>query len=217
MVVYGVFVLTYSIVGLDPVSGFIGVGTASGSIAVGSRVPWAKYLVGGVATQAYTNPSLGPLILGYLEKGLGAAEALRRALESDPEPEYRQVAVIDYNYGKAVHNGSRIPASSGWSTGDYSVCNANLVVSTEIPIAMCRVFEEKLAGKGLAWALIEALKIAENMGGDKRGDHSAAILVAGKTPYGKLYDKIIDLRIDYAEERPVEKLAKLLEIYVSKQ
>ena len=209
--------MTYSIVGLDPVSGLVGAATTSGSIAVGSRVPWARYLVGGVATQAYTNPSLGPLILGYLEDSLGAEEALRRALESDPGPEYRQVAVIDYNLGKAVHNGSRVPASNGWNVGDHSICIANLVVSTEIPIAMCRVFEEKLAGKGLAWALIEALKIAEEMGGDRRGDHSAAILVAGKTHYGKLYDKIIDLRIDYAEEKPVEKLAKLFEIYVSKQ
>ncbi len=35
--------MTYSIVSFDPRNRFIGIGTVSGSIAVGSRVPWAKY------------------------------------------------------------------------------------------------------------------------------------------------------------------------------
>ncbi len=201
---------TYSIVAYSPDEKLLGVGVASGSIAVGNRVPWAKYPYGAIATQAYTNPSLGPLIIDLLKRGYSAVQALEEALKQDPSPSKRQVAVIDTRLGKAVYNGTDIPEYSGSYSGEYSVCIANLVVTPDLPRIMCNVFEEKLVEKGLVEAILTALSRAEEIGGDRRGDRSAALLVVGETQYGELYDKIIDLRIDHdPEQKPVEKLVKV--------
>ncbi|ABN69217.1 protein of unknown function DUF1028 [Staphylothermus marinus F1] len=204
--------MTYSLVGFDPKNNVLGVGVVSGSIAVGSRVPWAKYLVGGVATQAYTNPSLGPIILGLLEKGYGVEDALMKALENDLGREYRQVAVLSWNGSYSFYNGKNIPENySGYGTRNC-VSIANLVVSKNIPYEMCTTFLDNL-DQGVSSALLHALEKGHSIGGDKRGDRSAAILVVGKTDYGILYDKLIDLRIDYSHD-PVKDLAKLYMLYL---
>ncbi|MCD6510291.1 MAG: DUF1028 domain-containing protein [Thermoprotei archaeon] len=203
--------MTYSIVALDSESGLVGVAVASGSIAVGSRVPWAKNAVGAVATQAYTNPALGPLILSYMEEGFTSEEALTKALGTDDSPNMRQVAVISVKGDKAVHNGNNVPKECGYCMGEHCVCIANLVKSSDIPKLMCHKFEELMGEGNLARALLEALKEGHEAGGDKRGDRSAALLVVGPTPYGELYDRLIDLRVDYSPD-PVGSLEKLLRL-----
>ncbi len=203
--------MTYSIVALSSDRKMLGVAVASGSLAVGSRVPWARVKVGAVATQAYTNPALGPIILELLSKGYSAEEALEKALKKDKEPEKRQLAIIDYKGNKAYHNGSLIPKNYGAYVGESCVCIGNLVVSTEIPKAMCKTFEKKYA-EDFAYALLLALVTAHRLGGDKRGDRSAALLVVSETPYGILYDRVIDLRVDFSSN-PVQELVELYEIY----
>lgn len=203
--------MTYSIVCYDPVEMMFGVGVVSGSIAVGSRVPWARYPVGAVATQAYTNPSLGPIILDYLSQGIEPGEALYRALATDPEPEKRQVAVIDGRGRKAVHSGLEIPFERGQHVASNAVCIANLVVDPSLPRILCNVFEEEFPIHGLVEAMLTALGEAEALGGDKRGDRSAALLVVGKTGYGDYYDRILDVRVDYDPgERPVRRLREII-------
>jgi len=201
--------LTYSIVAIDPGRKYLGVACVSGSIAVGSRVPWARYPVGAVATQAYTNPSLGNIILDLIERGYSAEKALLKALNMDKAPDLRQVAVIDYNYGKAVHSGRNIPRKYSEYIGRYCICIANLVKDEHIPEAMCRVFEEYVKTTEFHVALYKALLEGHRLGGDKRGDRSAAILVVGRTEYGRYYDRLIDLRIDYAEN-PLASMERLL-------
>ena len=61
--------MTYTIVLAEP-EGTVLVGVVSGSLAVGSRVPWARACIGAVATQGYTNVTLGPLVLSLLELSL---------------------------------------------------------------------------------------------------------------------------------------------------
>ena len=209
------FQMTYSIIALDPHRRMLGVATASGSIAVGSRVPWAMHSVGAVATQAYTNPALGPLILSYLKRGFNAKEALQRALSEDLEPSMRQVAVITADGDKVVHNGSNIPNEKGYYIGDRCVSIANLVVSKRIPTEMCLVFEEIYRERGFIEALITALEKAHELGGDLRGDHSASIIVVGETIYGEYYDKIIDIRVDYSLN-PISDLRKIYS-YLNKE
>jgi len=158
--------LTYSILALDPTTGQAGIAVASGSIAVGSRVPWAQHGVGVVATQAYTNPSLGPLILKYISEGMEATLALRRALSIDPSPAHRQVAVIDYRGDIAVHDGEWVPTWHGYiiHSREVAVCIANLVVGPEVCQEAMRAFEHE-AGS-LAYRLLKALKAGHDAGGD---------------------------------------------------
>jgi len=203
--------MTYSIVALSPDSKMLGAAVASGSIAVGSRVPWVRVGIGAVATQAYTNPALGPIILELIEKGYDAERALKEALKKDSNPEKRQVAVIDYKGRKAFHCGASIPREYGAYVGKNCVCVGNLIVNPNIPQIMCEAFERK-CNEDFTYALLLALVTAHRIGGDKRGDRSAAIIVAGETIHGKIYDRIVDLRVDFSLN-PVYELVELYRSY----
>ncbi len=208
--------MTYSILAFDPAAGQAGVAVVSGSIAVGSRVPWGRHGVGVAVTQGYTNPALGPLVLELLSRGYTAAEAVARALERDTSPAHRQVAVVDYRGDLAVHDGEWVPAWHGYriSTRESAVAVANLVVGERVVEAMIEAFE---ATRGtLAERLLAAIEAGHRAGGDRRGDRSAALLVVGATEYGPLYDRIVDLRVDYARGDPVEELIKLYEYYLER-
>ena len=205
--------MTYSIIGIDKERDILGIAVVSGSIAVGSRVPWARYGVGGVVTQAYTNPALGPIILELLKKGLEPRKAMDIALASDEGKEYRQIAIMDWNGRVAFHCGKMMPKEYSAYYSKNSIAIANLVVSEEIPKVMCKAFEETIT-ISLEEALFEAIREAHAIGGDKRGDRSAAIIVVGKTEYTPYYDKVIDIRVDYAEN-PVEKLGEIYNRIIS--
>ncbi len=204
--------MTYSILAYDPLVGHAGVGVVSGSIAVGSRVPWAKHGIGVVVTQAYTNPSLGPLILELLPRTSTAEEALRRALEHDPSPAHRQVAVIDYRGDIAVHDGPWSPSWHGYIVhpNEPVVCIASLVESRKVCENAMDTF---IKTKGsLADRIVSALESAHKSGGDRRGDKSASLIVVGQTEHMPYYDRIVDLRVDYSNS-PLRDLRRLLHMY----
>src|SRR4030067_322796 len=81
--------------------------------------------------------------------------------------------------------------------------------------AMAKAFEE---AKGpLAERMIVALEAAQEVGGDIRGQQSAAILVVKKESAGKIWeDRLIDLRVEDHPE-PVEELIRLLKIHQAYQ
>ena len=208
--------MTYSIIVFDSSKKLLGIGVASGSIAVGSRVPWAKYKIGGVTTQAYTNPSLGPIILELLKKTV-AEEALKKALEKDEGREYRQIAVMDWSGNNAFWTGSQTPKEKSGYNGKNCVSIANLVVSNDIPKQMCiEYYLKNKMNYSIEKTILSALKKASLLGGDKRGDKSAGLLVIGETEYIPYYDKIIDIRVDDSD-KPIEKLEEILSKIQRKQ
>ena len=99
--------MTYSIAARCPQSGAFGIAITSSSICVASRCAWVGPL-GAVLTQNVTDPSLGPAGLALLRQGLGAPAVLQLLISGTPEPEWRQIGVID-RYGRtAQHSGARI-------------------------------------------------------------------------------------------------------------
>ncbi|AEM37886.1 protein of unknown function DUF1028 [Pyrolobus fumarii 1A] len=208
--------MTYSILAYDPAAGQAGVAVVSGSIAVGSRVPWGRHGVGVVATQGYTNPALGPLILELLAKGYTASDAIVKALAGDTSPAHRQLAVVDYRGDVAVHDGEWTPAWHGYrmAARESAVAIANLVVGPRVVEAMIEAFESTRGT--LAERLLAAIEAGHRAGGDRRGDRSAALLVVGATEYGPHYDKIVDLRVDFHSHDPVSELIKLYEYYLER-
>jgi uncharacterized Ntn-hydrolase superfamily protein len=92
---------TFSFIGRCNRTGAIGVVTSTNEMAVGSRVPHVKTGVGAVATQALTDPRLGPMGLDLLAKGTSAEETLSALVDADPHIESRQLAVIDAQGGGA--------------------------------------------------------------------------------------------------------------------
>jgi len=193
--------LTYSIIGLK--EGLLGVGVVSGSIAVGNRVPWARPGIGGVITQAYTNPALGPMILSFLEEGYSAKRALSMAVSLDHGKVYRQVAVMSYSGEKAVFTGESVPKPSKGLVGKSCICIGNLLANEGVVDEMFKGFEEA-EEKVLPYAILNALRRGHRAGGDSRGDRSGALIVVDDKSV------ILNVKIDYSEE-PVSELYRKVE------
>jgi len=202
--------MTYSLLAYDELSNKLGIGVVSGSIAVGSRVPWGKGGLGVVATQGYTNPLLGRIILMLLERGYSAEDALREALRKDPEPEYRQVAVLSPRHGKAAYTGERVPDAKNIIMRGNHLGIGNLLVSEKVIEVLVSTYEA--ATGAIDERILKSLEAASMAGGDARGDRSSVILVFGEHPLYKDYDKLLDLRIDYSEN-PVKDLISLYKVY----
>ncbi len=79
---------------------------------------------------------------------------------------------------------------------------------------VCEYFEDKAheinTPRTYAEILLEALMKGHELGGDKRGDQTLAILVVGETEYSPYYDKLIDIRVDLDPD-PFEKAWKILD------
>src|SRR6266568_5115120 len=109
--------MTYSIVARCADSGAFGIAVTSSSICVASRCAWVSPL-GAVATQNMSDPQLAPAGLALLRQGLGAGGVLAALLAGTPEPEWRQVGVVD-RYGQtALHSGKEALPTAAFATGD---------------------------------------------------------------------------------------------------
>jgi uncharacterized Ntn-hydrolase superfamily protein len=201
-------VSTYSIAACDLPAGQWGVAVESKFLAVGSVVPWAAPGVGAVATQAYANPSYGPMGLALLMEGLSAEEVAARLTGDDEGRETRQLGVVDGHGRAASFTGSECNAWAGGRTGPCYAAQGNILVSEETVAALAETFEatQQLP---LTERLLACLEAAQAAGGDRRGQQAAALLVVEKEAgYGALSDTLVDLRVD-DHERPVEELRRL--------
>ena len=199
---------TYSIVARDPATGEIGVAVQSHWFSVGTTVTWAEAGVGAVATQSFVDPSYGPLGLEMMRAGKSAPEALAGLLAADAEREVRQVAMVDAQGRVAAHTGKKDIQAAGQHVGKGYSVQANLMANDRVWPAMAGAFE---AAKGdLAERMMTALEAAQAVGGDIRGQQSAAIVVVPGTPSGRPWaDRIFDLRVE-DHPRPLEELRRLL-------
>lgn len=198
--------MTFSIVGVCPDSGQLGVAISSSSIAVGARCPWVKSGVGAVSTQNITLPSLGPHILRDLAAGSEPSEALERALESDAWREYRQVTVIDAQGQTASHTGAAALGVHHAIEGSGCVAAGNLLAHPRVIEAMVSAFE---SSKGaLADRLVAAMTAGAAAGGEAGPVHSSGLRVAGAVSW-----PIVDLRVDWTDDCPIGSLAELWNAY----
>jgi uncharacterized Ntn-hydrolase superfamily protein len=202
---------TFSIVARDPVTQELGVAVQSKFLAVGAVVPWAKANVGAIATQAYANLDYGELGLELLKKGYTADETLKALLALDEGREDRQVGIVDAQGNAVSYTGERCHLWAGGLYGDNYACQGNILVSGDTVTVMADTFESTEGT--LARRLLEALKAAQNAGGDSRGRQSAALLIVRENgSYGGYNDRAIDLRVD-DDPQPIEKLEHLLTLH----
>ncbi len=202
---------TYSIVARDEQTGELGVAVQSHWFSVGSIVSWAEAGVGAIATQSFVNVSFGPQGLLLLKKGKSANEVLNELIEKDEGRDFRQLAIIDAKGNVATYTGSKCIEVAEHKIGkNYSV-QANMMLNDKVIPAMAQAFENS---KGpLAERLIAALKAAQEVGGDIRGQQSASLLVVSGKSTGKIWeDRLIDLRVE-DHPQPVEELERLLKLY----
>ncbi len=203
--------MTYSIVARDPDTGELGVAVQSHWFSVGSVVTWGEAGVGVVATQAFANPSYGPLGLDLMREGVSAPSALASVLEQDSGSEMRQVAMVDASGEVGVHTGGRCIAGAGHVAGDAFSVQANMMLNDTVPDAMSSAFSA--ASGDLVSRLLIALDAAESAGGDIRGRQSAAILVVGaeRSEVHASLGRVLELRVE-DHPAPLVELRRLVAV-----
>ncbi len=226
-------IATFSVVAYDPSTGEVGVAVQSRFFAVGSVVPWCWASAGAVASQAYGNPTYGPRGLALMADGATPEEAIAAVLQGDEDAERRQLGVVSVLTGEAAtYTGTECTAWAGGKTGVthdgivYSV-QGNILAGSAVVEAMAMGVETGGAipdtlltdneGRALrvhdfAGRLLAALINGQAMGGDSRGQQSAAMLVCqAGAGYGGYTDVKYDLRVDDAAD-PFDELARLLNL-----
>jgi uncharacterized Ntn-hydrolase superfamily protein len=198
---------TYSIVARDSETGQMGVAVQSHYFATGAVVSWAEAGVGAVATQSFADPSYGQLGLDLMRAGRSAPDALAGLVAADPGHELRQVAMVDARGEAAAHTGANCIAEAGHIVDHGFSVQANMMLRQTVWPAMADAY--RAATGGLADRLLAALDAAEGEGGDVRGRQSAALLVVGGEPSGRVRVGVLfDLRVDDHPE-PLHELRRL--------
>jgi uncharacterized Ntn-hydrolase superfamily protein len=198
--------VTFSIVARCAQPQMFGVAIASSSPAVGARCAHARAGAGAVATQNITDPALGPSILDSLARSTPAQEALHAALSSTPFAEYRQLLVLDAHGPPLIHSGRQALGVAGWAVGEDCAAAGNLLAHPDVPAAMVAAFHE--ARGHLGDQLLQALSAGIAKGGEAGPIHSAALLIVRDLSW-----PIVDLRVDWSEDRPITQLRDLWAIY----
>jgi uncharacterized Ntn-hydrolase superfamily protein len=177
---------------------------------VGFVVPWIEPEVGAVASQAHSNPFLGPWIIDFLAEGSDADDALKRALEKDTLAESRQVGVVDKDGNVAAHTGDATSEWAGHKTAPYVSVQGNILTGPEVVDSMFAVFQRSEGP--LAERLLLALEAGETAGGDKRGKQSAALYVKRRRGwYHGAGDKMVELKVvDHSD--PVLELRRQFDV-----
>ncbi len=201
--------MTYSIIAKCSDTGQYGVGIQSHFYAAGGAC-WALAGVGVVVTQAMALIDHGPLGLKLMEGGFSATEALEERLKQDPDPEIRQVAMLDSSGKVAAHTGSVTIPAAGHVIGEGFSCQSNLMWNDTVPQEMADAFQN--SNGDLAERLLSALLAGQNAGGDIRGMQSGRILVVNSKKMEKDWEGIIvDVNVD-DHPNPLQELERLLEV-----
>ncbi len=217
------FASTFSIVGLDPLTGDVGVAVESKFPNVRPIVPWAEAGVGAIATQSFINVSYGPKGLSLLRNGATAEEALRILIVNDSNREVRQLGIIDAKGNSASWTGRECFDWAGGITGTTSggkgvvitgkgfAAQGNTLVGKETVEALAKTFQQ--TSGSLADKLVAAIVAGGKAGGDRRGEESAALLVKRKgAGYDGTTDDLVDISI-YDHARPLQELERLYKLH----
>lgn len=203
---------TYSIVAYDPATGDMGVAVQSHWFSVGTTVIWGEAGVGTIATQSFVNPAFGPEGLALLKSGKSAQEVVKTLTDADEGRTFRQLGIVDNQGNTASYTGEKCIEAAGHIVGKNYAVQANMMLNDKVWSAMAKAFEAA-AGQPLAERLVAALEAAQGVGGDIRGQQSAALLVVSAENTGKPWvDRKVDLRVD-DHPTPTAELKRLLKTH----
>ena len=197
--------MTFSIIARCPATGQFGAAVASSSPAVAARCVRGRKGLGAAASQNITDPDLGPLALDLLAQGLSPEDALRE-LQKRPFIDYRQLMLIDAHNPPAIFTGAQALGTLASVVGTHAACAGNMLRTREVPQAMLSAFDA--AQGSLAERLMQAMLAGQAAGGEEGPVHSAGLLV-----YGEQNWPVVDLRLDWVEDDPVQALYATWKVY----
>jgi uncharacterized Ntn-hydrolase superfamily protein len=183
-----------------------GVAIASSSPAVAARCAHTRTAAGAVASQNITDPSLGPIILDELARGISAKSALAQALATTPYGAYRQLVVVAREGPPLIHSGTEALGIVDAAIGTDAAAAGNLLARADVPAAMIAAFAH--ATGHLGTRLLQALRAGLEYGGEAGPIHSAGLLIARELSW-----PIVDLRVDWSQDDPIDSLAAIWDIY----
>jgi len=195
--------MTFSVAGFCKRTGMVGVSITSSSICVASRCPWVRAGVGAASTQNITDPSLGNEMLDLIAKGSNPKQVIQMVTKGRQFIDYRQLSVIDIKGRSASFTGSETLGTNAVVKGDGCIAAGNLLSNNEVPQAMADSFSIH-SNLHLAERLLLALQAGLDAGGEEGPVHSAGIKVAHEHSWS-----LVDLRVDWADEKPIDQLIKL--------
>lgn len=132
--------------------------------------------------------------------------------DADEGRAVRQLGIVDNKGNTAAYTGEKCIDAAGNAVGKNYAVQANMMLNNKVWPAMAKAFEGS-AGKPLAERLMLALEAAQKVGGDIRGQQSAALLVVSGQNTGKPWiDRKVDLRVD-DHPAPIVELRRLLKVH----
>jgi uncharacterized Ntn-hydrolase superfamily protein len=204
--------VTYSIVAADPAAGEMGVAVQSKFLAVGSIVPWAAADAGAVATQALADVTIGPRGLALLRGGMAPIDCVEALLAGDSLREQRQFGLVAADGRAASFTGAECFDHASSIVGEGFAAQGNILAGRAVVEGLAAGFRAS-AGQPLGERLLTALERAQEAGGDRRGQESAALLVVREGGgYGGNHDRMLDLRAD-DHATPIVELRRLLVLH----
>jgi len=199
--------MTFSIAGRCARTGEFGAAVSTSSIAVGSRVPFARAGVGTVLTQHRTDPRLGSRGLDLLQSGCSAAATVDALVASTEHISWRQLAVIDAAGRTAAFSGKLVKPHRGEVQGRDCVAVGNILANDRVVPAMVAAFEAAPQER-LAERLLRGLEAGLEAGGERGPVRSAVLVTVHRERF-----PLVDLRIDWADA-PIAKLRALWNEYL---
>jgi uncharacterized Ntn-hydrolase superfamily protein len=201
--------MTFSIIARCPRTRRLGLGITTFSIAAGGRCEGIRHGVGICKTQAYINRGNDLLALQMLEQGLSPAAVMRSLEASDPDHEFRQIAIIDREGNACAHTGGGPRPWAGHQVGDGFVAFGNVLAGPHVIDGIVKGFIANPEDE-LEFRLLAALEAGRDAGGQVGKDghlpeRSAAICVVSEPDHPD-----IDARVDLHPEA-VSELRRILE------
>lgn len=131
---------------------------------------------------------------------------------ADEGREVRQVGVVSASGEVASFTGSSCIEHVGHAAGVGYSTQANMMAGDGVCEAMAAAFEAPGGSSTLAGRLVAALEAAEQMGGDARGQMSAALLVVDGIRHEYPWEGVLtDVRVDHHPD-PLGELARLVRV-----
>lgn len=201
--------MTFSVVARCARTGKCGVGAATAATAVGKLAAHAIARHGAIATQAMINPYIGYDGLRLLAHGHNADDTLHLLLGNDPEPEKRQVGIVDGDGNTAAWTGNENLRWAGHRHGRGFVTQGNRMAGPAVLDAVVATMHAT-EDRELAERLLLALEAGDALGGDRHGERSSTIFVFDREEYPQW-----DIRVDDHDE-PIKELRRLFHLFQDK-
>ena len=199
---------TFSVIALDPATGWLGSAVASRYFGVGGVVPHLRQAVGAVNAQSDSNRRAACCALELMATGIHPESALKMALADDEKSAHRQMLAIDVHGRKAAWTGEECVSARHHVIGETCVAAGNMLAAESVVDAVVAVMDSS-PDLPFGLRLIRALQAGEAEGGDMRGKQAAVVrIVPGDwDDWGPDY---LDLRADDSED-PLAEIVRLYE------